>query len=257
MLEPAAEALRLQPVGKSDKIGRWMKVFPRLLIALVCLLTALPSLQAQPTAPANGLPSITFNLNWNQGRPWVDYTITVSENGATHFSGKGNPADGGDGEAVQRDFTMTEANRQKIFEWAKAANYFEGEYETRQKNVAKTGTKTLEYHSSSVNHSTTFNYSPNQNIQQLSKLFQSIATTLDFGSKLTFQYRFDKLGMDACLQQLTDLQASGFVEELQAIEPILRKIAEDTSLMHIARTQAKQLLKATAGNASVASKPGT
>jgi hypothetical protein len=38
------------------------------------------------------------------------------------------------------------------------------------------------------------------------------------------------------------MQASHFVEELQAIEPILQKIAADPNLMNIARVTAKQLL---------------
>jgi hypothetical protein len=244
-------------LGKSAKIGRWMKASLRLVITLIILLAILPSLHAQQTAPAKDVPNVTFKLNWNQGRPWVDYTITVSENGATHFTGTSNPAENAGDEAFQQDFTMTEANRRKIFDLAKATNYFEGQFETKQKNIAKTGTKTLEYHSPTVNNSVSFNHSPNPHVQQLTKLFQSIATTLDYGRKLSFQYRFDKLGMDACLQQLTDLQAGGFVEELQAIEPILRKIADDPNLMHIARTQAKQLLKSGAGSATTASRPAS
>jgi hypothetical protein len=39
------------------------------------------------------------------------------------------------------------------------------------------------------------------------------------------------------------MQSGGFARELQAIEPILRKIADDPDMMHIARLQATQLLK--------------
>lgn len=219
-----------------------MNVFLRLSLALVTLLAALP-LPAQQSRSASALPSITYKMTWPEGRPWVEYTITVAENGATHFSGTGNSAEDGNNDAFQQDFRMSEANRQKIFELAKAANYFEGQFDAKQKNIAKTGVKTLEYHSPTVNNSTTYNYSPNANIQQLTKFFQGLATTVDYGRKLAFQYRFDKLGMDKRLQELVDLQASGMVDELQAIEPILRKIADDPNLMNIARTEAKQLLK--------------
>jgi hypothetical protein len=82
----------------------------------------------------------------------------------------------------------------------------------------------------------------------LTRLFQSIATTVDFGRKLEFQYRFDKLGIDAQLNSLKDMQASHYVEELQAIEPILQKIASDPNMMHINRVTAKQLLKTMAAN---------
>jgi hypothetical protein len=39
------------------------------------------------------------------------------------------------------------------------------------------------------------------------------------------------------------MQAAHYVEELQAIEPILQKIADDPNMMHINRVTAKQLLK--------------
>ncbi len=74
-------------------------------------------------------------------------------------------------------------------------------------------------------------------------MFQSIATTIDYGRKLAFQYRFDKLGMDARLKELVELHAGGMAGELQIIEPLLRKIADDDGMMHMARLQAKQLLK--------------
>ncbi len=74
--------------------------------------------------------------------------------------------------------------------------------------------------------------------------------TVDYGRKLTYQYRFDKLGMDTRLKELVDLRANGMAEELQAIEPILRKIADDDGVMHLARMQAKQLLKSTNPDAS-------
>lgn len=224
------------------------------LVVIAGLAIAAASAGAQQSASSpTGVPSVTFKFYWDQGRPWVDYTITVAENGATHFSGNGNPAEDGDGDSFRQDFTMSEANRQKIFEWAKAANYFQGQFEAKQKNVAKTGTKTLEYQAESVNNSTTYNYSPNPNIQQITKLFQSMATTLDYGRKLAYQYRFDKLGMDARLKELVDLQATGYAQELQAIAPVLSKIATDPDMMHIARQEARALLKSANAGATLSS----
>jgi hypothetical protein len=79
-------------------------------------------------------------------------------------------------------------------------------------------------------------------VQELSRLFVAIANTLDYGRKLSFQYRFDKLGMDARLKELEDIRADHHVEELNAIAPILRKIANDPDMMHISRQTAQQLL---------------
>ncbi|HEY4900909.1 MAG TPA: hypothetical protein VIH91_08845, partial [Terriglobales bacterium] len=82
------------------------------------------------------------------------------------------------------------------------------------------------------------------------------ATTLDYGRKLAFKYRFDKLGLDAELKDLQDMQASHYIEELQAIDPVLQKIADDPNMMHINRVTAKQLLKST-GTSGVSSQTAT
>jgi hypothetical protein len=221
---------------------------------LLALLFGVVGSAAQQTPAAAKPATVVFRLDWKQAIPWMDYAFTVQEDGSTHFAGTGNPAESGDGDSFQQDFAMSPANTQNIFQWAKATDYFQGQFETKTKNVAKTGIKTLEYHGPSLDTSTSYNFSPNPNIQQLTKLFQSISVTLDYGRKLAYQYRFDKLGMDTRLKELVDLQSNGQAEELQAIEPILRKIAEDDNMMHMARLQARQLLKAASPDAA-ASKP--
>jgi len=219
------------------------------ITALLCSLGAAAQVVHEVTAvPQPTGAYIAFKFAWDEGRPWVKYTISVDDASNAHFEGVGNAVESGDDDSFKQDFIMSGTNRQKIFELARKADYFQGNFEGKQKNIAKTGEKTLEYHGKgdaggqSVSHSATYNYSPNNNIQELTRLFQSIALTLDFGRKLALQYRFDKLGMDDRLKSLQDMQASHFVEELQAIEPILQKIAADPNMMNIARVTAKQLL---------------
>ena len=193
---------------------------------------------------------VSFKFDWDQGRPWLQYSIAVDDAGNTHFEGVGNPIESGDSDAFSQDFIMTDANRRKIFELAAKLDYFEGNFEARQKNIARTGQKALAYHGrgaaggQTIAHSSTYNFSTNSDVQELTRLFQAIATTLDYGRKLEFQSRFDKLGMDTRLKALQDMQASHYIEELQAIAPILQKIADDPNMMHINRVTAKQMLKA-------------
>jgi hypothetical protein len=204
---------------------------------------------AQEPVPPAATPEqgqVKFLFDWNQGRPWLSYSITVHSDGKAHFSGDPNPLEGGASEPVQQDFTVSEANRQKIFELAKRLKYFQGNFDY-QKKIAQTGQKTLEYQSATNHGSTTYNWSENHDIQELTKLFQAMATTIDYGEKLAFQYRFDKLGMDQRVRELEQLQAEGSVEELAVLEPILRKIADDPSMMHISRLSAKHLLKTMGG----------
>jgi hypothetical protein len=239
--------------------GPWIR-----LILLAGFLTGSAAIaqtvhQVTPVAQSTGA-YVVFKFDWTQGRPWTKYTISVDDSGNAHFDGVGNPADSGDGDSYSLDFAMSDAGREKIFALAKQADYFHGNFEAKQKNIAQTGQKTLEYHERSPNGdkslatSATYNYSPNPDIQELTREFQGIATTVDFGRKLAFDYRFDKLGMDARLRSLQELHASHFAEELHAIEPILKKIAGDPNMMNISRVTAKQLLKSI-GPAALISQP--
>ena len=215
---------------------------------VVLLLVSLAS--AQPAgAPAGAQPSVTFIFDWSQGIPWHAYSITVQADGRTHFQGTPAPdtATGGDTDLFQQDFTMSEVNRSKIFDLAKKLNYFQSDFDSHLKRIAQTGSKTLAYTSAAAHGSTTYNWSQNADVQELSRLFVAIANTLDYGRKLSFQYRFDKLGMDARLKELEDIRANHYVEELNAIAPILRKIANDPDMMHISRQAAQQLLRTFSG----------
>ncbi len=133
----------------------------RILLIATCLLSAPVYVQAQQTAAPPQVPQVVFKLNWDKGLPWSDYVVTVQENGATHFKGTGNATESGENDTFEQDFTMSEATLQKVFELAKAANYFQGQFEAKQRNIAKTGIKTLEYHGPGIDNSTTYNFSPN------------------------------------------------------------------------------------------------
>ncbi len=214
-------------------------------LALAGLLFSLSAVaqQAAMSVPAGTEPaSVYFSFLWNVGIPWQSYSIQVRFDGKTHFDGIPNQSQSGDTDPVQQDFTMSEANRKKVFDLARKLNYFQGDFDSHLKRIAQTGAKTLAYKSAQVQGSSTYNYSQNPDVQQLTQLFLGIATTLDYGCKLAWRYRFDKLGMNQLLRELEDLQAGHQVEELNAIEPMLRKIASDPDLMHITRQSAQHLL---------------
>lgn len=214
----------------------------KLLLSL--LLLAVPAATQQPSGtPAPAQASVRYTFDWGQGIPWQKYTIEVGADGKSHFEGIPHPDGTNDSDPFQQDFTMSEANRQKLFERAQTLNYFRGDFDWHLKHIAQTGKKTLQYQSSGINGSTTFNWSQNPDIDWLARFFGGIATTIDAGRKLEFQYRFDKLGMDQRLKELEDLQTSHGAEEIEIIAPILRKIAADPNLMNISRDTARKLLR--------------
>ncbi len=220
----------------------------RLCLASVVLLLVLPASAQPEAATAAAQPAVTFDFDWRQGIPWQTYSITVRADGNAHFQGTPAPDKaGGDTGLFQQDFTMSEANRSKIFDLAKKLNYFHGDFDSHLKRIAQTGRKTLEYNSAGKHSSTRYNWSQNADVQELSRLFVAIANTLDYGRKLNLEYRFDKLGVDAQLKELEGLQADHYAEELNAIAPILRQIADDPDMMHISRQAAQHLLRTLGG----------
>ena len=217
-----------------------MKLFAFLLLSALSV-----AAQQSPATPA-AIPahaSIRFSFEWTQGIPWQKYSIEVGADGKAHFQGTPHPDETDDSDPVQQDFTMSNANRQKLFELAQKLNYFRSDFDSHLKHIARTGTKTLVYQSPEINGSTSFNWSQNPDVDWLAHFFIAIATTIDYGRKLEFQYRFDKLGMDQRLKELQELQASHAAEELDIIAPILRKIATDPNMMNISRESARKLLR--------------
>jgi hypothetical protein len=231
----------------------------RLFFVLFLLTGSLLLAQQSATPPAspNAGTSVTYLFSWPQGVPWTKYSITVQSNGKTHFGGtpQADPSDT-DTDPFDQDFTMWDSTRQKIFELAQKLNYFQGNFDAHIKHIAQTGSKTLEYQSPQVHGASTFNYSQNPDVQTLNRIFSGIATTFDYERKLTFQYRYDKLGMDQRLKELEELQASHEVEELHVLGPMLRKIAADPNLMNITRQSAKHILQKISEPDSTAPAPG-
>jgi hypothetical protein len=216
-------------------------------IVLLLLVTA-ATLPAQEAAPAAVLPpaqaTVTYLFDWPQGVPWTKFFIDVQSDGRAHFNGTPHPeANNSDTDPVQQDFIMVPGNRERIFELTQKLNYFQGDMDAHIKHIAQTGQKTLQYQSPQAHWTATFNWSQNPDVKELLQLFTGVATTIDYGRKLEFQYRFDKLGMAQCLKELEQLKADHDVAELHLINPILQKIADDPNVMNIARESAQRLLR--------------
>ena len=101
--------------------------------------------------------------------------------------------------------------------------------------------KTLTYDDGSKPVSASFNYSNQVPVQELTRLFQDMSSTLEFARRLNFYYRYQKLALDAELKRMEELAKGNGLAELQAAEPILRQIADDPSVINVVRARAKGL----------------
>jgi hypothetical protein len=226
------------------------------LAAMSCMPSPAGWSAAQNPDPSHNppIPTVTFEQYWEAARP-QDVVITVQSTGNTSYLSR-NPSLPVEEPATpdvarrsaldpnyQVQFLMSEANRAKVFKLAEQAKYFNGNFDFTKHPMANTGRKTLTYADISRHFQTVYNYSENKAIQGLTGLFQNISTTLEFGRKLAFTYKYDKLGLDADLAALEDAAQNHNLDELHVIAPVLQQIASDPTVLNIAREKAKKILR--------------
>ena len=231
-------------------------------LSYLSILSVVISLSGQSVAQQPDA-TVVFRLFWKQAHP-SKYTITVHRSGQAEYVSEDpglNPPqerntpvesnaeqtvqseDAASQDALRKPFQASEALRQKIFALAERTHFFEGEFEFTKHAVANTGKKTLSYSDGSHKTSTTYNYSEDLSIQELTDIFQGISSTVEGGQRLEYDRRFDKLSLDQDLKALEEESNQGRLQEVQVIAPILRRLANDRTVLHIAQMRAERILK--------------
>jgi len=210
------------------------------MVALVCLIACFPAFaQAQQTA----VPTVIFTLDFPGSEP-DHYVISVSEDGRSSYDSDGKLSpDSEGGDSFHADFTMSQAGRARVFDLAKRAHYFEGQIDSKNKKLASTGSKTLTYKDAQKNTSATYNYSQVPSVQDLTTFFQSLSTTLEFGHRLDYHLRYQKLALDEELKNMEEASNSGGLAEISAVAPVLQKIADDPAVIKVVRARAQRMLQ--------------
>src|SRR4029077_11143256 len=73
--------------------------------------------------------------------------------------------------------------------------------------------------------------------------------TMEFGRRLIYLHKYEKLALDNQLKRMEELQRGDGLGDVQAIAPVLKDIANDSSVMNVSRARALRLL-ASAGKES-------
>jgi hypothetical protein len=186
------------------------------------------------------LPSVRFNFENPNLKP-ATYEISVDVTGdAVYFSrDEGSPGDDG----FRRQFQVSKANRDRIFELTASLRQFRGDYEFRKHKVAFSGTKTFTYTEGFEQYTTAFNWSENREITELAAIFQGMAATIQSEAKLIQLRKFDKLGLDAQLKVMEQQAKQGWLKEIRTISKVLTDIKNDPAVMRMARDRADRILR--------------
>ncbi len=222
------------------------------MTAWVCLGVSSWAQTSKLESNGASVPVVSFDFVWDSNKP-PHYAIAVDSTGTAAYRSDESVQAGSSDEPYLLKFVVDEPTRSKIFELAKEANYFKGDFDYTRTRIANTGTKTLTFTEGhlpndlqhpvkGVENQASYNWSQNLAIQQLTKIFQDMSYTIELGRTLDFKRRFDKLGLDAELKFAEGMQKNGDMEQVQVIAPVLKKIANDYSVMHIARERAQHIL---------------
>ncbi len=214
----------------------WLQLKPSLLLVLspICLVAQ----TSRPGAVAS------FILDFTGANP-SHYEITVHDDGQGSYSSNGQlNQDSEPADPAPLQFTLSPNVRQQVFELAQRAKYFTGKLDSGRKNIANTGAKTLAYKDEHRSTQATYNYSPLAPVQQLTSIFEGLSCTLEFGRRLDFFHKYQKLALDQDLKRMEELQHDNNLGDVQAIAPILNAIANDSSVINVTRARALRLLAA-------------
>lgn len=174
------------------------------------------------------------------------WSMEIHPDGRAHFESKRGTA-ARDPELpieppnLDRDVQLDPTFAARVFRTAKRKHFFKMNCESHLK-VAFQGNKTLTYTGPEGTGSCEFNYSRDPDIQSLSDSLQSVATTIIEGGRLESLLQHDRLGLDRDMQLLTQMAADGRAQQMEAISGILRRLADDDSVLERVRRRARALL---------------
>jgi len=220
--------------ARSQCAGRWQRLaFP---VGLLFVLCAISTWAAEPA-------TITFSLNFPDSDP-ERYTIAVQSDGHARYECLARISDQSDErEAYQTEFSFSDTTRAQIFDLAARARYFSGKVDSGNRKLAFTGTKKLSYKDGQRETTAAYNFSSVPAVQQLTTLFQSVSATLEFGRRLAYYHRYQKLALDDELKHMEDEVKRGDLLELQAVKPVLQQIYDDGSVLNVVRARAQRIME--------------
>jgi hypothetical protein len=221
-------------------MNRWLTIGVGVL-AVAAMAAPLMSQQVVNGSPAS-TATVTFTFEFPESNP-QHYSIAVDATGHARYECAGKVVEESNDETYQTEFEMSAGNRGRIFEWAKQARYFAGKVDSGNDKLAFTGTKLLSYQDGQRSTMARYNYSNLAPVQQLTALFQSMAATLEYGRRLAYFHRYQKLALDDELKRMEAQARNNELAEIQGVAQILQAIVEDASVIKVVRARAKELIQ--------------
>jgi hypothetical protein len=185
--------------------------------------------------------TVSFTLDFPGSVP-EHYSIQIDSEGKARYESVTRAADSDQADNYEYTFNVSPATREKVFNLSAKSGYFQKDLDAHRKNMAFTGKKTLSYKDGVRTGDSTFNYSANQSVQDLTDLLQGLSATLEFGHRLEFARKYQKLALADELKRMEESARVTPPIEIQAIAPILQQIVADSGVINVTRARAQRLL---------------
>ena len=138
------------------------------------------------------MPSVSLQFEL-AGAVVPKFTLTIYRDATGMYEGEAAVLGSGDeGEAAappqlfHRELTVSTELAKRIFLLAAKLKDFKTECESRAKNMAETGKKTLIYRALDDEGSCTYNYSDDERVQEVTSALRGVAETMDVGRRLEY-----------------------------------------------------------------------
>jgi hypothetical protein len=205
-------------------------------------LSLIALLAGSAAAAQQNPPMITFTLDFPNSSP-EHYVIRMSEDGQASYASSEKATTESPADPFHLDFTLPATTTREIFDLARKANYFQGKVDSGKTKIASTGAKTLTYQDGQLDTRAEYNFSLNSAVQQITEKLQDLSQTLEFGRRLDYERRYQKLALDDELKRMETMY-SHKADALTPLAGILKEIATDQSLITPVRSRAQRLLAA-------------
>jgi hypothetical protein len=218
-----------------------VRSLPVILLLIASSFLAASQSQA-PAATGEDVAAVSFTLDFPDSQP-EHYSIRVPFAGPAHYQSSGRlSSDSDTTDSFEFAFSLSAETRSKVFALAEKAGYFQKDLDAHRKNLAFTGKKTLAYKDAQRAGESTYNFSSSAAVQELTALLQSLSTTLEFGHRLDYYRRYQKLALDQELKRMQEMAKNRSLIEVSAVQPVLEQILADPSVVNVTRARAQSLL---------------
>jgi hypothetical protein len=208
--------------------------FGIVLGAVLLLGPAAPIVTATPSSPGLAWTSVelSFKPHDSAAHAW---TVHIDANGSGTYTEQSSTS------SAPMPLTVSATTMDRLRRGEHAVK--SGHCETKAKNIAQTGEKSIRYDLPDHPLACTFNYSDDAGLMDTFAAFQGIAETMQAGERLEHDQRFDRLALDSEMESFVSSVRSGSAIEVGNISAILQSLIADDHVIDRVRRNAARLLQ--------------